>query len=176
MRRLTGLPIAVLRMSRFFPEDDDSKTLRSEFSSGNAKLNELAYRRVDIEDAVEACLLGLERAPATGFGRYIISATTPFRREDAGALRINAPDVLFARCPQARAGFDVHGWRFFPAIDRIYDNTLARSDLGWRPRHDIVSAAARLALGGELESDLAHAIGAKGYHDRVFVDGPYPVG
>ena len=53
----------------------------------NIKVNELLYRRVDIEDVVSAHLLALERAPAIGFGRYIISATTPFTRDDLTAVR-----------------------------------------------------------------------------------------
>src|SRR4051812_33759779 len=77
-----GLPCLVLRTSRFFPEPDDGDEVRAAFDDANLKVNELLYRRVDLEDAVSAHLLALERAPEIGFGRYIISATTPFRRED----------------------------------------------------------------------------------------------
>ena len=34
---------------------------------------------------------------------------------------------------------------------------------------------ARLKAGGDIMSPLARAIGSKGYHDRSFDDGPYPV-
>jgi nucleoside-diphosphate-sugar epimerase len=47
-----GLPCVVLRTSRFFPEPDDDGELRAAYEDGNAKANELLYRRVDIEDAV----------------------------------------------------------------------------------------------------------------------------
>jgi hypothetical protein len=43
---------------------------------------------------------GMEQAPRIGFGRYIISATTPFTQDDLAELRTAAPDVVrrhFAR-------------------------------------------------------------------------------
>src|SRR3954470_18735822 len=86
-----GLPCVVLRTSRFFPEPDDSAEVRAAYDDANLKLNELLYRRVDLEDVVGAHLLALDRAPALGFGRYIISATTPFGRADAADLRTDAP-------------------------------------------------------------------------------------
>ena len=70
------LPCVILRTSRFFPEPDDRDDVRSAYDDLNLKVNELLHRRVDLEDVVGAHLLALERAPAIGFGRYIISATT----------------------------------------------------------------------------------------------------
>jgi nucleoside-diphosphate-sugar epimerase len=52
----------------------------------------------------------------------------------------------------------------FPAIDRVYVNTRARTGLGWEPRHDFRSVLDRLATGEDPRSALARAIGAKGYH------------
>ena len=75
--RLHGLPCLVLRTSRFFPEEDDLGALRGQYANENLKANELLNRRVEIEDVVSAHLLALERAPAIGFARYVISATTP---------------------------------------------------------------------------------------------------
>ena len=74
-----ALPCLVLRTSRFFPEPDDDANARSAYADANLKLNELLYRRVDLEDVVDAHLRALERAPALGFGRYIITATTACR-------------------------------------------------------------------------------------------------
>jgi len=71
-RRL-ALPCLVLRTSRFFPDEDDDAATRAAYADDNVKVNEYLYRRVDIEDAVSAHLLALERAPKIGFGRYIIS-------------------------------------------------------------------------------------------------------
>src|SRR5882724_85893 len=76
--RTKGLTCIVLRTSRFFPEEDDQKRLRQEYRDDNLKANEFLYRRVAIEDVVNAHLLAIEKASSIGFGRYIISATTPF--------------------------------------------------------------------------------------------------
>ena len=72
-----GLACLVLRTSRFFPEEDDRKETRQSYDDSNVKANEFLYRRVDIEDVVSAHLLALEKASSIGFGRYIITATTP---------------------------------------------------------------------------------------------------
>ena len=69
-----------MRTSRFFPEADDRDDVRAAYEDANLKVNELLYRRVDLEDVVDAHRLAIERAPGIGFGRYIISATTPFGR------------------------------------------------------------------------------------------------
>ena len=76
--RTAGLPCLILRTSRFFPDVDDRKETRNSYDDANAKMNEFLYRRVDIEDVVSAHLLALEKARAIKFGRYIVSATTPF--------------------------------------------------------------------------------------------------
>ena len=94
-----GLPCLILRTSRFFPEADDRDEVRSVYADLNLKVNELLYRRVDIEDVVSAHLLALERAPAIGFGRYIISATSPFTRDDLAAIRHDLPSVVATTLP-----------------------------------------------------------------------------
>jgi hypothetical protein len=52
----------------------------------------------------------------------------------------------------------------FPSIDRVYVNERARTDLGWTPRYDFAHALALLRAGEEPRSELAAAVGAKGYH------------
>lgn len=175
IHRAEGLPCLVLRTSRFFPEEDDRAEIRQAYADANVKVNELLYRRADMEDVVSAHLLALERAAAIGFARYVISATTPFTREDLAALRADAPAVVARRFPAYGALYAARGWRMFPGIERVYVNERARRELGWRPRHDFGSALARLAAGEELASPLARRVGAKGYHDRAFEEGPYPV-
>jgi len=169
------LPCLVLRTSRFFPEPDDDPALRAAYSDGNIKANEFLHRRVDIADVVDAHLLALERAPALGFGRYVISATTPFRRDDAEALRRDAAAVLARRVPAYEAEYARLGWRMFPGIGRVYDNALARDALGWRPRHDFASLLARLRDDADPRSALAREVGVKGYHGEHWRDGLYPV-
>jgi nucleoside-diphosphate-sugar epimerase len=160
-----GLPCLVLRTSRFFPESDDRDDVRSGYDDLNLKVNELLYRRVDLEDVVGAHLLALERAPMIGFGRYIISATTPFTREDLSAIRADLPSVVRRLFPDFEDLFQVRGWRMFPAIERVYVNERARTDLGWRPRHDFRYALDRLAEHADPFSPLTRVVGLKGYHE-----------
>jgi UDP-glucose 4-epimerase len=168
-----GLPCLILRTSRFFPEADDRDELRAAYDDGNLKVNELLYRRVDLEDVVSAHLLAVERAPTIGFGRYIISATTPFTRSDLAALRSDAPAVVGQRFPDYEAIYAERGWKMLPGIDRVYVNDRARSELGWRPRYDFRHALDRLRAGEDARSALALAVGAKGYH--AVSTGPYTV-
>jgi len=175
VHRQHGLPCLILRTSRFFPEADDEESVRLGYDDGNVKANEFLYRRVDIEDVVSAHLLALERAPALGFGRYLISATTPFTPDDAADLRRDAPAVLKRRVPGYADEYARRGWTMFSGLGRVYDNQLARAELGWQPRHDFAAVIERLRCSDDLRSPLARAIGSKGYHDEVFADGPYPV-
>src|ERR1700722_13055842 len=48
--RNQALPCIVLRTSRFFPDQDDSRDVREGYADDNAKANEYLYRRVEIED------------------------------------------------------------------------------------------------------------------------------
>ena len=169
-----GLPCIVLRTSRFFPEEDDNPATREAYDDGNTKANEYLYRRVEIEDVVEAHLRAIERARAIGFGRYIISATTPFHRDDLHELRVDAPGVVRRRVPDYEEEYARRGWKMFPSIDRVYVNERARQDLGWVPRHDFHSVLESLQAGMDPRSDLARAIGSKGYHDDKFGRGSYP--
>src|SRR5262245_21519761 len=98
-----GLPCLILRTSRFFPEADDRDDVRSAYDDLNVKVNELLCRRVDIEDVVSVHRLALARAPCIGFGRYVISATTPFRPGDLAELRRDAPAVVRRRFPDYEA-------------------------------------------------------------------------
>ena len=168
------LPCLILRTSRFFPEDDDNAQIRNGFDDLNAKVNELLYRRGDIADMVSAHLVAIERAGEIGFGRYIISATTPFSEDDLAELGRDAPSVL-RRYVDFEDEYARRGWRMFDTLDRVYVNDLARKELGWRPQIDFASALERLKQDQSPFSDLKDQIGKKGYHDEVFEDGPFPV-
>jgi len=166
-----GLPVVVLRTSRFFPEEDDRDEVRAAYPDLNLKVNELLYRRVDVEDVVSAHRLALERAPELGFARLIVTATTPFTQADLPELGRDAPAVVRRRFPDYEDLYAERGWRMFPALDRVYVNERARDLLGWAPRYDFRSALDRLRAGEDPRSPLARAIGAKGYHAHSF--GPY---
>lgn len=159
-----GLPCVILRTSRFFPEPDDRDEFRDSYDNLNMKVNELLNRRVDLEDVVSAHLLALARAPAIGFGRYVISATTPFAQSDLRAIRDDLPAVVRRLFPDYEDLYAARGWRMFPSIERVYVNQRARRELGWSPRFDFRYALDRLAEGADPRSPLALAIGAKGYH------------
>jgi UDP-glucose 4-epimerase len=162
--RESGLPCLVLRTARFFPEADDDATARATFADENLKLNELLHRRLDLDDAVGAHMAALERAPEVGFGRFVVSATTPFGRSDAGELATDAAGLVRRLFPTAEALYAERGWRLPETITRVYDNRRARSRLGWEPRLDFGAALGLLAAGEEWRGPLALAVGAKGYH------------
>lgn len=164
MHRLTRLPVVVLRTSRFFPEDDDDPSARSLRSQENIQANELLYRRVDLEDVVDAHRVALREAARIGYGRFIVSATTPFTREDCAALGRDAAAVLRQRVPGWEAVYARHGWTAPDTLDRVYDNRAARQVLGWQPKVDFAAALARLEATGDLRSPLARAVGKKSYH------------
>lgn len=170
-----SLRVIVLRTSRFFPEEDDSRAVREAYADANSKANEFLHRRIDIEDVVSAHLLAAQQASRVGFAKYIISATTPFSRGDVAELRDRAPEVVRRHVADYEHEYARRGWRMTPGIDRVYVNDKARAELGWQPRHDFPALIARLKADGDVLSPLARQIGAKGYHDQVFGEGPYPV-
>jgi UDP-glucose 4-epimerase len=162
-----GLPVIVLRTSRFFPEGDDDDARRGAFDDANLKVLELLYRRADLEDVATAHIHALQRAPQLGFGRYIVSATTPFERSDTAQLRTDAAAVIARRTdPRAADVFAARGWSMPTDIERVYANERARTDLGWDPRYTFDAAIAALAAGRDSRSELALTVGVKGYHDR----------
>jgi len=173
--RREGLPVIVLRTSRFFPEADDDAGIRERYELANVQANEMLHRRVDIEDVVTAHLLALERAPAIGFARYVISATTPFTRDHLVELRRDVPGVVHRLFPDCQAIYAARRWTLFPHIDRVYVNHRARVELDWRPKYDFSHALERLRAGEDFRSSLARQIGSKGYHATRFEEGPYPV-
>jgi UDP-glucose 4-epimerase len=160
-----GLPCVVLRTSRFFPEPDDQDQVRAGYDDTNLKVNELLSRRVDLEDAVQAHILAIERAPELGFDRFIISATTPFTPADLPELRRDAPAVVRRHYPDLDAVYGLRNWAVFPSLDRVYVNERARTALGWEPHYSFARALQDLAAGKTvLGSELAIIVGSKGYH------------
>jgi UDP-glucose 4-epimerase len=123
-----GLNCIVLRTSRFFPENDDTLT---GLSGENLKANEFLYRRLSVEDAARAHVAALEQAPATGFGQFVISAPTPFAREDAAAIRSDASAVILRLYPDAAELCEQRGWSLPKSISRVYDSSRARRELGF---------------------------------------------
>jgi len=127
---LHGLPVVVLRTSRFFPEADDMGHLMVQ-SDPNIKTNELLFRRLTVEDAAESHVVALDKAPQLGFDTFIISAKTPFCRDDCAALLADAPAVVARYFPDYPELYRRLGWTMFRSIDRVYDSGKARRRLGF---------------------------------------------
>ncbi|MBZ9732325.1 NAD(P)-dependent oxidoreductase [Mesorhizobium sp. CA18] len=138
-----GLPVVVLRTARFFPEADDMAHA-IEQSDANTKANELLFRRLTVEDAAEAHVAALEKAPSLGFDIFIISAPTPFRRQDCAELIADAPTVVARYFPDCSRLYARKGWTMFSSIDRVYDPSRARERLGFVCRTSFADVLAAL--------------------------------
>ncbi|QNK61644.1 NAD(P)-dependent oxidoreductase [Pedobacter sp. PAMC26386] len=174
--RNNKLNCIILRTSRFFAEDDDQKDKRIAFENENLKVNEMLYRRADIADMVSAHICAIKQAESIGFGKYIISGNSPFRKEDLSALRENAPSVVAKYYPEFLKIYKEIGWKMLDSIDRVYCNEKAKHELLWTPKYDFPYLLTCLKDGREHRSELSLEIGSKGYHSHKFSEGPYSVG
>lgn len=120
--------VTSLRMSRCFPE------------AAEAMAWYRLYRGIDRRDVAEAHALALRRngPPRT----YVISASTPFDREDCAELLLDAPSAIHRRCSGLIGKMEGRNWSPPQSIDRVYDNGLAGVELGLSPRFGIDSALA----------------------------------
>ena len=118
-----AMTVTSLRMSRCFPEAAETMAWYR------------LHRGIDRRDVAEAYALALQRSgpPAT----YVISAATPFRREDRHELRAEATAVIERRSPGLIERMAARGWAPPGSIDRVYDCSLAQSELGFRPRYGV---------------------------------------
>ena len=136
-----GLPVVILRTARFFPEDDDThRTLSGE----NMKANEFLHRRLSVQDCAAAHLMALEKVPDVGFGTYIVSAPTPFARDDAAALKTDASAVIARYFPDAADLYAARGWHLPVSIGRVYDASAIARDLGFRCATDFAAILAAM--------------------------------
>jgi len=142
-----GLSSVVLRTGRFFPEDDDT---HSSPSGENLKANELLNRRLTVEDAAEAHIAALNRAPDLGFDILILSAPTPFARADLPDLKKDAAAVIARYFPDAAALYAARGWSLPVSIGRVYDASRAERRLGFRCSTSFADVLSALREGREL--------------------------
>ena len=142
-----GLKCVVLRTGRFFPEEDDTQR---ELSGPNLKANEFLNRRLTVEDAADAHVVALDRAPAVGFETFVLSAPTPFVRSEAEALKHAAADVIERHFPDAPALYERHGWRLPTSIGRVYDASRIERVLGFRCATDFGRVLNALRTNGRL--------------------------
>ncbi|ATY34133.1 NAD-dependent epimerase/dehydratase family protein [Sphingomonas psychrotolerans] len=142
-----GLNSVVLRTSRFFPEEDDThRTLSGE----NMKANELLHRRLTVEDAARAHIAALDSAPRIGFGSFIISAPTPFDRDECEELKRDAATVIARYFPDAPALYAAKGWELPNSISRIYDAARAEQVFDFRCETDFRAVLDALKAGYSL--------------------------
>jgi nucleoside-diphosphate-sugar epimerase len=141
------LAVIILRTGRFFPEEDDSE---AEPSGPNRKANEFLNRRLAVEDAADAHVAALERAPALGGETFILSAPPPFARADAEALVKDATVVIARDFPDAAELYARAGWTLPDHIDRVYDPAKAERLLGFRCRTDFAAILQALREGRPL--------------------------
>lgn len=142
-----GLNCVVLRTGRFFPEEDD--TLR-ELSGPNLKANEFLNRRLTVEDAADAHVAALERAPAIGFDLFIVSAPVVFSRSDAAALKQDAAAVVARHFADAAELYARRNWRLPASIGRVYDPGRAERVLGFRGKTGFAQVLDALRSGKPL--------------------------
>jgi UDP-glucose 4-epimerase len=147
--RQHGLPVAVLRTGRFFPEEDDRAHERPE-EGPNTKANEFLNRRLSVEDAAEAHLLALAQTPQLGFDTFILSAPPPFVEADAEELARDAPAVIARYFPEAPELYARAGWTLPARIERVYDPARAEARIGFRCRTDFAAVLDALAEGAQL--------------------------
>jgi nucleoside-diphosphate-sugar epimerase len=142
-----GIAVLVLRTGRFFPEEDDT---HRHPSGPNIKANEFLNRRLTVEDAADAHVVALAKAPALGFDTFILSAPPPFTPEECEALLDHAPAVIARHFPEAPSLYDRMGWSLPASIDRVYDPSRAERLMGFRCRTDFAAILDAIANGGEL--------------------------
>lgn len=142
-----GIACMILRTGRFFPEDDDTIDA---LDGANLKANEFLNRRLTVEDAAEAHLLALDRAPALGCETFILSAPIAFARGDAPGLKQDAAAVIARYYPDVAALYAARGWQLPQSIGRVYDPGHAERLLGFRARTDFGGILAALRDGSPL--------------------------
>ena len=144
---LHRLPVIALRVSRFFPEDDDTHAVPS---GENLKANEFLNRRLTVEDCAAAHLAALNAAPRVGWGLYVVSASPPFTPADAGRLKTDAAGLIAERFPEAPALYAARGWVLPQSIGRVYDPSAIERDLGFRCQTDFAAVLAALREGRDM--------------------------
>jgi UDP-glucose 4-epimerase len=116
----------VLRVSRFLPEDDNTKAIHR------------LYRGLDERDGAAAIQLAIEQH-FDDFEVFNISADSPFQREDVIGLRENCKTVLLKYYPNLEKIFEEKKWVFPKQIDRVYSVEKAKNELGYKPKYNFES-------------------------------------
>ena len=125
------LRVTTLRMSRCFPEPAPIMAMYR------------LHRGVDARDVAQGHRLALEPTDES-YRIFILSNATPFKLEDRIKLKTNPESVLRERCPEICRLFTERNWELPKSIGRVYDSSLAQSELRWRPMHGFASVVKML--------------------------------
>jgi nucleoside-diphosphate-sugar epimerase len=115
-----GIETSVLRVSRFLPEDENTKAIHR------------LYRGLDERDGAMGHILALEKNFQT-FEIYNISNESPFKETDLKELYKNPRQVINRYYPQVDKIFADKNWTFPQKIDRVYSIEKAKKQLGYAP-------------------------------------------
>ena len=121
-----GIESTVLRVSRFLPEDE------------NTKANHRLYRGLDESDGAAAHILALEKS-FDSFQIYNISNKSPFQVGDLEMLYDDPQRVILKYHPTAAQIYKSRGWKFPTRIDRVYAIDSAEKDLNYKPKMNFES-------------------------------------
>jgi UDP-glucose 4-epimerase len=125
-----SIETTVLRVSRFLPEDENTKAIHR------------LYRGLDEKDGAMAHLLALEKTFQT-FEVYNISNESPFDRTDLVELINNPKQVIKKYYPNIESIFADKKWRFPNKIDRVYSIEKAKKELNFQPINNFDSFIVR---------------------------------
>lgn len=131
--------VSVVRMSRCFPEPAPMMATYR------------LHRGVDARDVAEAHWAASQYCEKD-FTIHNVSGTIPFSPDDCEALKHDAELVLRERAPDLAAAFDQRNWPLPQSIDRVYDPSLAKQELGWENRYGFEEVLA------ELDRDSAEVL------------------
>lgn len=121
-----NIETTVLRVSRFLPEDENTKAIHR------------LYRGLDEKDGALAHLLALEKKFDT-FEIFNISNESPFQKTDLETLFHNPKEVIAKYYPNIEAIFKHKNWVFPDKIDRVYSIEKAKRVLNFQPLHNFNS-------------------------------------
>lgn len=123
--RRYGLAVSCLRVGRFWNEPLQDRFFYRMF------------RGLDIRDAVGAHLMCMNHA-IPEIGTYNIAAQSPFDKSDLPELERDPWMVIDRKVPSLREKFIQELWSLPSIVDRVYDITNAKKELGYRPKYNIL--------------------------------------
>lgn len=123
----SNMQVAVLRMSRCFPEPD------------HLILFYRMYRGVDQRDVAAAHYLAATKKLESPFEIFNISAAPPFQERDCSELFQTPWATIDKYDPRSKACFLRQNWPLPQQIDRVYSIGKAQKTLNYQPQFNYIS-------------------------------------